>query len=57
MKELLITVYFLKCLIIFRIVVTKYLILLQAIRDFKIFVSEGSVTNAKVHQGLRNEKN
>ena len=33
-KELVITVYLLKCLIIFWIVVTKYLIFLQAVRDF-----------------------
>ena len=46
---LVITVYLLKCLIIFWIVITKYSIFLQAIRDFSIFVCEGSVTNAKVH--------
>ena len=49
MKELVITVYLLKCLINFGIVVTKYLIFLQAVRDFYIFVGGSSVTNAKVH--------
>ena len=35
----------------------KYLIFLQAIRDFYIFVGRGYVTNAKVHQGFRDDKN
>ena len=56
MKKLIITVYLLKCLIGFWILVTKYLIFLQAICDFYIFVSGGFVTNAKVHQGFRNDK-
>ena len=33
----------------FLILVTKYLILLQTICDFSIFVSGGFVTNGKVH--------
>ena len=31
--------------------ITKCLIYLEAIRVFYIFVSEGSMTNAKVYQG------
>ena len=36
--------------------VTKYLIFLQAIRDFLTFVGGGFVTNAKVRRGLRDDK-
>ena len=56
MKELVITVYLLKCLTSFWILVTKYLIFLQTVCDFQIFVSGGFVTNAKVHQGFRDDK-
>ena len=45
-----------KYLIISWSVVTKDLIFLQAIRDLYIFVAGGSVTNAKVHQGFRNDE-
>ena len=40
MKEHVITVYLLKCLIHFGIVVTKYLIFLQAVRDSKFLLVE-----------------
>ena len=56
MQELKITVCLLKCSIGFWILVTKHLIFLQTIRDFQIFVSGGYVTNAKVHQGFRDDK-
>ena len=56
MNELVATVYLLKYLIIFRRVVTTYLIFLSAICDFLIFVSGGSMTNAKVHQGYCDDK-
>ena len=45
-----ITVYLLKC------VVTKYLIFLQVICVFKIFVNAGSMTNAKVYQRFHDDK-
>jgi len=40
----------LKCLI------TNYLIILEVIRPFKIFVNGGSMTNAKVYQGFHDDK-
>jgi len=45
-----ITVSLLKCLI------TKYLIFLQVIRVFKIFVDGGSMRNAKVYRGFHDDK-